>query len=801
MTNNQEFHQKLLKNVIEAVEIRSATTFSWFGHLSERIHPRIKTRLTPKIAQDYLHFNLKLRLYSSFYCRGLPVPIEPGQARPPASITPFVEQLSAANVGQGYWKRSSDIRLLEGNGAMVRLEGLDLFIPESALLSREAFGELEAGQSLQVKLPKEFLGMSPGFYMALSDRELTHESTDSLVRIYWHLLPEGAVPLMAGITTQLNRANLPFNFKVLNEPTQFKRCDAAVLYFRQQDYDAIAECLEQVYPSVAHALRARIPAFTKEIAGGVGLAEDPGDGESFGLHRCSILAHGLILAYEQGVKSLAHKLKVIEDRFQAEGITLEAPYLKGASKNLYSCLVLGHPSAPQTSPASPPTQPDPIQSDLIQSSPPELYLQTAYGLGQKLCRSAIWFEDQCNWIGAEPERQIEVAPGTGSTWITLGADLYGGTSGIALFLGELYTLTGDSEIRRTAIGAIRQALARLETCPPPFRLGLYSGWTGIAVAAARLGTVLKEPELIESAVQLVNRTICEIPIGPEFDLISGIAGGLSGLLCLQKILKTTLNPGVKGEVSEDSWLDFAQQLGDALVQFATPEVAGCSWGAKPTRSRNLLGFSHGTAGVAYALLELFQVTGETRYQQMAQLALDYERHWFDAEALNWPDFREDSALGRRKRSSYSFMTAWCHGAAGVALSRLRAYELFAEERYKTEAITALETTHRVTEQWLSSGTANYSLCHGLVGNAEVLIYGTQVLGDSGNSSAQLVNHIVIQGIERCGKNHDRWPGGINTGETPGLMLGLSGIGYFYLRLYQPKVPSVLIAQPEKFLKY
>ena len=39
----------------------------------------------------------------------------------------------------------------------------------------------------------------------------------------------------------------------------------------------------------------------------------------------------------------------------------------------------------------------------------------------------------------------------------------------------------------------------------------------------------------------------------------------------------------------------------------------------------------------------------------------------------------------------------------------------------------------------------------------------------------------------------RVPGG---GETPNLMIGLAGIGYFYLRLYDPvAVPSVLIMQP------
>jgi lantibiotic modifying enzyme len=37
------------------------------------------------------------------------------------------------------------------------------------------------------------------------------------------------------------------------------------------------------------------------------------------------------------------------------------------------------------------------------------------------------------------------------------------------------------------------------------------------------------------------------------------------------------------------------------------------------------------------------------------------------------------------------------------------------------------------------------------------------------------------------------PGG---GETASLMLGLAGIGYFYLRLHDPEgIPSVLIIRP------
>jgi hypothetical protein len=43
-----------------------------------------------------------------------------------------------------------------------------------------------------------------------------------------------------------------------------------------------------------------------------------------------------------------------------------------------------------------------------------------------------------------------------------------------------------------------------------------------------------------------------------------------------------------------------------------------------------------------------------------------------------------------------------------------------------------------------------------------------------------------------------WPCGVpGGGESPSLMLGLAGIGHFYLRLYDPaSVPSVLLVKPE-----
>jgi lantibiotic modifying enzyme len=66
-----------------------------------------------------------------------------------------------------------------------------------------------------------------------------------------------------------------------------------------------------------------------------------------------------------------------------------------------------------------------------------------------------------------------------------------------------------------------------------------------------------------------------------------------------------------------------------------------------------------------------------------------------------------------------------------------------------------------------------------------------VLGD--NSSKSIAIDSGIKAIEKYKKH--KWPCGIAGGETPNLLLGLAGIGYFYLRLYNTHVPSILIRMP------
>ena len=451
-------------------------------------------------------------------------------------------------------------------------------------------------------------------------------------------------------------------------------------------------------------------------------------------------------------------MQSVEDRFIEDGFDFEFPYLNLGSLDQFEFVPRpGRGPAPDTAPGA---------------RTSEECLKAAAEIGRTLAQQAAWHDNRCNWIGAEflPDHP-EQSSHFNTVYKTLGPDLYAGTSGIALFMAELAVLTGNSEVRRTAFGAIRHALARFRDVSPAKRFGLYAGLIGIACAAARIGAILGEDSLRASAAQLLTGLRQTNRTGREFDLIAGKAGAIIGLLRLRYYLGDAIQ------------INLARQLGDGLLRAAEYSAAGCSWRSHTFRyPHNLLGFSHGTAGVAYALFELYHETKEAGYLRAAEDALSYERRLFNSDVGNWPDFREESQRPNRK-SPLSYKTFWCHGAAGIALSRLRAYQITGNAVYKEEAEIALNTTRAAIVASMASRRFDYSLCHGLPGNADVLISGYQVLGSARTDDIHLARQ-AAGAITRFR--------GLGDVESPSLMLGLAGVGYFFLRLCNAETPSVLL---------
>lgn len=73
------------------------------------------------------------------------------------------------------------------------------------------------------------------------------------------------------------------------------------------------------------------------------------------------------------------------------------------------------------------------------------------------------------------------------------------------------------------------------------------------------------------------------------------------------------------------------------------------------------------------------------------------------------------------------------------------------------------------------------------GWAKVLRYASRVLGQPG--TGKLVWEAAAAGAARFAGPPASWPCGVRRGSNPSLMIGLAGIGYFFLGLADPAVPS------------
>jgi lantibiotic biosynthesis protein len=360
-------------------------------------------------------------------------------------------------------------------------------------------------------------------------------------------------------------------------------------------------------------------------------------------------------------------------------------------------------------------------------------LEAAAAAGRGIIADAVWYEGRCNWLGA--------ASGTVGRYQALGPTLYKGTAGVGLFLAHLARLTGDGDARRTAVGALRHALAARTALG-----GFHVGVTGVAWAAVTAASLLDAPELQE-------RVELFAPVETSPDVMTGTAGTIVGLLAL------------------DAHIDLAVSAGETLISGAVRSRRGWSW-PTPDRGgrRHLYGLGYGAAGIAWALLELYAASGDSRFRNGAEQAFAYERSWLDGRAGEW-------AAERKHGSAWPSSGSWCHGEAGLALVHERAAGLLGSDEHRRIADLARGATRRHLAGELRDGIQDLSLCHGATGTAEMV-------GDDDT----LIEPLIGFTLDR--KPVD-WPGGAGHGTTPGLFRGTSGIAWWLLRIHDRTIASPL----------
>lgn len=719
---------------LRCVSVPAAGAIRWRGDA-------IAPRLPDGPGMDALRIELLAGvLYRHFYCHGRPLPLDSG-AEPAREglaalrLRAALVRSNRANRAPAAWRSRWQAQPHADGGVDAQRAGLRLPAPPGAWRSDAGLTDTAA----DLRQPSGTFAASPGFYLVEGP---VWDADSRLVRLYWHVSPAGAAPLLAALTGLLADRGLPFQVKVLARTTAYGRADACVLYLDQAHFPVLAGELARIHARMRPWLDATVPVYTHALAPGLGLAEQPPGGASFGRDRCTLLARALC-ADGAHAGSPARRLERVRSYFSEHGIALEQPFLNPGSRGGYVLPAAPRPRRRAHAPTPMPT------SEL---------LTAAARIGAELAGDALWHDDRCCWVGH--------LSGTGRPYGALGPALYDGTAGIAWFLAQLYAATGEAGLRTTAEGALRHACTALVSDErDEADIGLYSGLAGVAWVSARCADLLARPEFAARATGLRGALAGRARQAANADVLAGVAGVVLGLLGT-------------GHPRDDG---LAHEYGAALLRLARRGPAYWTWTTVNGRGMPpLTGFAHGAAGIASALAALYAATGDPVWQAGARATFAYEDACFDARAGNWPDFRGM----RQRRFAPTSSCAWCHGAGGVGLARALAAPLLGQSAAPTDqqALDAvLATTRAVVREGLETDGA-LCLCHGLAGNADLLL----LAGEPADRvlAGQAAQHVL-----------GRYASTPAAERTPGLLTGSAGIGHFLLRLCDAGVPSPLWLGP------
>jgi hypothetical protein len=349
--------QVALLDLVERVEIKPNLTIYHPDYGTIALTPAALDRfqqVTLDLQQQYLCVQLQNLIYSTYYNGITAKQIVPSAET--AVLTnntlmgidiEFNDRLDRSNQGHGYfdpdwriigWADDRQMLLVKKGELTLHIDPEYHLHPESkaALL---AIDELIPNRyTVPVLMPKN--RVQNGFYVAISDGG---SQVEEIVRIYFNLDPDGAVLTMSEVTDRLNQSQILFSFKVLSTPSDYVRHDAGVLYFQKSDYPLVAEVMRSIYPIIRSHLKPSIPLFAKQLVPGLGLAEEPAvqvaKGESFGQHRCRLIAQGLLQAEQELNSSPSRRMECIFQQFIDVGLDLRYPYLNAGGQDIYQLII------------------------------------------------------------------------------------------------------------------------------------------------------------------------------------------------------------------------------------------------------------------------------------------------------------------------------------------------------------------------------------------------------------------------------------------------------------------------------
>jgi len=395
-----------------------------------------------------------------------------------------------------------------------------------------------------------------------------------------------------------------------------------------------------------------------------------------------------------------------------------------------------------------------------------------------------------DWIGS-----VAVEADGGLGWREAGVladDLYTGTAGVLAGCAEAAAAgVGTGLVSAGARGRLLRLAARDPGAPGVATLpddGLFSGWAGVAVALRAWSRAAEDAVAAAAAGQVTAQIagrILHAPAGPpEYtDVICGDAGVLLAL------------------IADDSGaaVRAAHLLAGRLAAAAEPGPGGLHWRMAADREYLMPGFSHGTAGVAYALAAAGRVLDRADLVDVAArgarallVAGDHPGGWAVPLAIPPRPGGQPAAYG------------WCHGPAGTVRLFLLLNEIDPQPRWQHAIDACLQALRdsRLPLRLYPGYWDNLARCCGTAGVGQLLLDRYQATGDTalldwaGVLAADVADRAVStpDGVTWSNTEHTRTPPDLPP--EPGFMQGAAGIAGWLARLHALRALHGLPARPD-----
>jgi hypothetical protein len=322
-----------LLRIFQAIQILNPDSFAFGG----RTFTALAQGYNLEQSANLLIPKLQQAIYAHGYCRKFQGTLVDETSMGLQHDENFIKDLTEANANREHWDTDWQIRQILPNGQITAAKGsiVRLVQPGEYVVQGMVGTPPFPGMAVNLFVQGGSAIMQPGFYFVFGEALADQQDESDLVRFYWHISETGAVILTRLLTNTLNRFQVPFRFKCLTNPHLYDRSDAAVLYVAKRYYRLTVEILNDLYRELEKYLKADPPMFSKQLKMGLGFAEDPYTGESFGMSRCRMVAEGIWNAYVQGLTTGEARLQEFIQQFERQGYDFNRPYLNPGSADFY----------------------------------------------------------------------------------------------------------------------------------------------------------------------------------------------------------------------------------------------------------------------------------------------------------------------------------------------------------------------------------------------------------------------------------------------------------------------------------